>query len=166
MDSTAVLLEGFSRVRSGVHQVLDGLAPSDLIVRHGPQANPIAWLVWHLTRVQDDHISDAFGLDQVWTSDDWAQRFGLPFDDEQTGYGQDSEQVALVQVTSTDLLTGYYDAVHQQTVSCLRNLTEDDLDRVVDADWNPPVTLGVRLLSVVSDDLQHVGQAAYVRGLL
>jgi hypothetical protein len=166
MDSTAVLLEGISRVRSSVHQVLDGVRPTDLTARPGPQANHIAWLIWHLTRVQDDHIADAFGLDQVWTSAGWAQRFGLPFEDAETGYGQDSNQVAEVQVASVELLTGYYDAVHEQTVSCLSALTGADLDRVVDDNWDPPVTLGVRLVSVISDDLQHLGQAAYVRGLL
>jgi hypothetical protein len=37
---------------------------------------------------------------------------------------------------------------------------------VVDASWDPPVTLGVRLVSVISDDLQHAGQAAYLRGMI
>ncbi len=41
-----------------------------------------------------------------------------------------------------------------------------DLDVVVDERWDPPVTLGVRLVSVVNEVNQHVGQAAYVRGLL
>lgn len=82
------------------------------------------------------------------------------------GYGHSSDDVAKVRPESPDLLTGYYDAVHEHTVSWVTSLNGAALDRVVDEGWNPPVTLGVRLVSVLSDDLQHAGQAAYVRGLL
>ena len=56
--------------------------------------------------------------------------------------------------------------MHARTVAHLAGLSEADLDRVVDERWDPPVTLGVRLVSVISDDLQHAGQAAYLRGLV
>ncbi|WP_143671920.1 DUF664 domain-containing protein, partial [Streptomyces caniscabiei] len=81
-------------------------------------------------------------------------------------YGHGAAQVAAVRVASGDLLTGYFDAVHERTLEYVRGLGPDDLDRVVDERWTPAVTLGVRLVSVLADDLQHVGQAAYVRGLL
>ncbi len=83
-----------------------------------------------------------------------------------TGYGHSSAKVAKVRVASADLLTGYYDAVHEQTLGALRSLAAKDLERVVDERWDPRCPLGVRLVSVLSDDLQHVGQAAYLRGLL
>jgi hypothetical protein len=92
-------------------------------------------------------------------------RFGLPFGPGATGYGDSSRQVALVQV-SGDLLTGYHDAVHEQTVALVSGITDADLSRVVDEGWDPPVTLGVRLISVISDGLQHAGQAAFIRGIL
>jgi hypothetical protein len=69
-------------------------------------------------------------------------------------------------VDSADLLLDYATAVHTRTAEFVRDLTDDDLDRIVDERWDPPVTLGVRLVSVLDDDLQHVGQAAYVRGAL
>jgi hypothetical protein len=122
--------------------------------------------VWHLTRIQDDHVADVAGTEQVWTSAGWADRFGLPFEPADTGYGHGAEQVAAVRVPSADLLTGYHDAVHERTVAYARTLVDADLDRVVDHRWDPPVTLGARLVSVLADDLQHAGQAAYVRGLL
>ena len=129
------------------------------------QANSITWLIWHLTRIQDDHIADAAGTGQVWLDGGWAARFGLPLDPADTGYGHDDAAVAAVRVPSGELLTGYHDAVFEQTTRYVAGLADDDLDRVVDKRWDPPVTLGVRLVSVISDDLQHVGQAAYVRGL-
>jgi uncharacterized damage-inducible protein DinB len=160
-----VLLDGFERVREVVHEAVDGLTAAELGFRPAGSANSIAWLVWHLTRIQDDHVAGVADLDQVWTKDGWADRFGLPFDPADTGYGHRDDDVAAVQVESAELLTGYYDAVHEQTLRYVRGLVEADLDRVVDTRWDPPVTLGVRLVSIVSDDLQHAGQAAYVKGI-
>ncbi|WP_367325399.1 DUF664 domain-containing protein [Streptomyces sp. HUAS ZL42] len=166
MHAKDILIDGFSRIHEEVHATVEGLGPDDLHARPAPDANSIAWLVWHLTRVQDDHVGDAFELDQVWLAQDWQKTFGLDLPRHDTGYGHSPAKVAKVRVDSADLLTGYYDAVHEQTLTALRALTAAELERVVDERWDPPVTLGVRLVSVLSDDLQHVGQAAYVRGLL
>ncbi|ATY13220.1 DUF664 domain-containing protein [Amycolatopsis sp. AA4] len=166
MNVADLLADGFGRVREVVHQAVDGLTAEQLAARPGPDANSIGWLVWHLARVQDDHVADVAGTDQLWTAQDWREKFDLPFPAGDIGYGHSSEDVAKVQPQSPDLLTGYYDAVHEHTVSWVATLDEAALDRVVDKAWNPPVTLGVRLVSVLSDDLQHAGQAAYVRGLL
>jgi uncharacterized damage-inducible protein DinB len=144
---------------------LDGITADELCYRADPSANTIAWLVWHLTRIQDDHVADVAGVEQVWTSAGWYERFDLPFGPEQTGFGQDADDVAAVRVETAEPLLGYLDAVHARTMAYVRTLTEGDLDRVVDTSWDPPVTLGVRLVSVVSDDLQHAGQAAFVRGI-
>ena len=166
MDAIHVLIDGFERVRQAAQGTLDGLTPQQLAARPGPEANSIGWLVWHLTRIQDDHVAGAAGTGQVWTTGGWADAFGLPFDAAATGYGQSSEEVAATRVPSAELLAHYLDAVHAATLEYLGGLTGDDLDRVVDRSWDPPVTLSVRLVSVISDDLQHAGQAAYVRGLL
>ncbi|CAM3914823.1 DUF664 domain-containing protein [Kibdelosporangium persicum] len=165
MTSAELLVDAFGRVQEEVHAVVNGLSPEDLTLRVNDKANTIAWLVWHLTRVQDDHIADAAGIPQVWTGEGWADRFGLPLDPTDTGYGHTAKQVAKVQATA-ELLTGYHDATHEQTIQYVRTLTNKDLERIVDESWDPPVTLGVRLISVISDVLQHTGQAAFVRGLL
>jgi hypothetical protein len=148
-----------------VHRVVEGLTIDELTCRLGPDANSIDWLVWHLTRIQDDHIADAFGVEQVWTAQPWAQRFGLPFDPAATGYAHSSADVGAVRA-SAELLLGYHDAVYEQTGRFVRQLSDADLPRIVDTAWDPPVTLGVRLISVIADDLQHAGQAAFVKGLL
>jgi uncharacterized damage-inducible protein DinB len=165
MTSADLLTDAFGRIREEVHQAVDNLSRADLAYRLDPEANSIAWLVWHLTRVQDDHVADAAELEQVWTSKGWAEKFGLPFGRLATGYEHDSSEVAEVQADA-ELLTAYYDAVHEQTIRYVRTLTDADLPRVVDESWDPPVTLGVRLVSVISDDLQHVGQALFIRGIL
>ncbi|MFJ3755211.1 DinB family protein [Streptomyces sp. NPDC090080] len=166
MHARDILIDGFGRIQEEVHAVLDGLDPGLLNRPPASGANSVAWLLWHLTRVQDDHVADAFDLDQVWLAQGWEKRFGLGLPPRDHGYGHTPAKVAKVTVDSGDLLTGYYDAVHEQTLGVLRDLPAKDLERVVDTRWDPPVTLGVRLVSVLSDDLQHVGQAAYLRGLL
>jgi uncharacterized damage-inducible protein DinB len=166
MTSAELLVDAVGRIREVVHRVVDGLTPEQLAFRIDPEANSVAWLVWHLTRIQDDHVAAAFQAEQVWTSQGWMERFGLPFDPRDTGYGHQADDVAAVQVDSVELLVGYHDAVHQQTIRYVGQLTDGDLGRIVDRSWDPPVTLGVRLVSVISDDLQHAGQAAMVRGIL
>jgi uncharacterized damage-inducible protein DinB len=161
-----VFVDAFDRVQQTVHAVLNGITLEALHDRVDGATNSIAWLVWHLTRIQDDHLADAFGGDQVWTGQPWYERFALPFPRDAHGYGHSSEQVAQVRVDSPDLLLGYHDAVHERSLDLLRGVSDADLDRVVDENWDPPVTLAVRLVSVVSDDLQHAGQAALVRGIL
>jgi len=166
MGSADILIDVFSRVREVVHQVVDGLTPDELAFRVDSNANSIAWLVWHLTRIQDDHVADVAQAEQVWTAEGWAGRFGLPFDVSATGYGHSSDDVAAVRVGSGDLLAGYYDAVHDKTTRFIERLTDADFARIVDRSWDPPVSLGVRLVSVISDDLQHAGQAAFIAGVV
>jgi hypothetical protein len=166
MTSADLLVDAFGRVREVVHKVVDGLTPEQLAFRVDTKANSIAWLMWHLTRIQDDHVADAAQAEQVWTSRGWVERFGLPFDPLATGYGHRAAEVAAVQVESGELLVGYHDAVHLQTIGYVERLSDADLARIVDRSWDPPVSLGVRLVSVIADDLQHAGQAAFVRGVV
>ncbi|MEU4197800.1 DUF664 domain-containing protein [Kribbella sp. NPDC026611] len=165
MKTSELLLDAHSRIQEIVHDVVEGLDDKTLATRPGDRANSISWLIWHLTRVQDDHLADAGGYEQVHTAEGWHERLGLPLEAGDTGYAHSSDQVALVQLSASQLV-GYYDAVHARTASFLETVTDDGLDRIVDKRWNPPVTLGVRLVSVIDDCAQHAGQAAYVKGLL
>ncbi|WP_205472894.1 DinB family protein [Nocardioides sp. SYSU D00038] len=165
MTPAELLTDALERVRDGVADAVEGLTTDQLAVRPDGRGNSMAWLVWHLTRVQDDHVADVAGHEQVWTADGYADRFGLPFDADDTGYGHSAEEMAHVRASADDLLA-YARATHDRTVAWLATTGPDDLDRVVDERWDPPVTLGVRLVSVVNDATQHLGQAAYVRGLV
>ncbi|WEV77075.1 DUF664 domain-containing protein [Janibacter cremeus] len=165
MTPAELLIDAFDRVRDGAFAVVDGLTEDQLAHRVTPDANSIAWLVWHAYRVQDDHIADAAGLQQVWAARGFIEFFDLDLDEDDTGFGHTSAQVARVRAPA-DLLARYVEEVHAQTVAWVGGLKEADLDWVVDTSWEEPVTLGVRLVSVVNDITQHIGQAAYVRGLL
>jgi Protein of unknown function (DUF664) len=166
MDESAMLIDAFGRIRDLVRRAVGGLTAEQLRWAPAPGANSVGWLIWHLARVQDHHIADILGDAQVWESGDWAGQFGRPPDPRDTGYGHSADQVAAVRPRDREALTGYYDAVAHRTRKVLDEVMPADLDRIVDESWDPPVTLGVRLNSVLSDNLQHAGQAAYVRGLL
>jgi hypothetical protein len=166
MTGADLLVDAFGRIRAVVHGAVVGLTPAQLAVRLDDDANSIAWLVWHLTRIQDDHIAGVAQTEQIWTALRWVDRFGLPFAPRATGYGHRAKDVAAVTVGSGDLLVDYHDAVHEQTIRYVKGLTDADLDRIVDERWDPPVTLGVRLVSVVNDNTEHAGQAAFVRGIV
>ncbi len=165
MTGTDVLLEAFERIRDVVYPAVNGLSPDDLAFRPEDESNSIAWLVWHLTRIQDDFVAGLDGSEQVWRASGWEERFALPLDPSDTGYGHDPETVGKVTADASSLL-GYYEDVHSKTVAFVRSLDDTDLARVIDATWDPPVTVSIRLLNAIVDDLQHVGQAAYVRGIL
>jgi hypothetical protein len=165
MESGEILVDAFGRVKGAVHAAVRGLDADQLATKPYPNGNTVAWLLWHLTRIQDDHIADAAGFEQLWTADGWFERFGLPFEPRATGYGHRPAEVAAVRADA-ELLLGYHDAVSARTTRWVGGLGAGELDRIVDESWDPPVSLGVRLVSVIADDLQHAGQAAYVRGLL
>ena len=166
MTSVDLLTDAFSRVHGVVHQAADNLTPEQLAFRVNGSTNSIAWLVWHLSRITDDHISDAAGKQQVWMGSGWVDKFDLPFPPEATGYGFGGDDVAAVTVKSGETLIGYFDEVIEEATRYVKHLKEDDFARVVDESWNPPVTLAVRLVSVISDDLQHAGQAMFIRGII
>ena len=165
MKTSDILIDAYERIKELVHTITDGLDARAIAFRPGSDANSIGWLIWHLTRVQDDHVSEIAGRDQAWVDDGWAEKFAMEADPAETGYGHTAEQVASVH-PAANLLRDYHDAVHARTVEYLSGIDSEELERIIDHGWDPPVSVGVRLVSVIGDDLQHAGQAAYVRGLM
>ena len=165
MDVDDLLLELYGRIGPLVDRAVTGLTAEQLHRSPGQGANTIGWLVWHLTRVQDHHLAEILEAEQLYVADGWADRFGLEADPADIGYGHDTRAVEAVRPDGPELLVDYYRAVQGRTDRFLAGLTAAELDRIVDRRWDPPVSLGVRLLSVADDSLQHVGQACYLRGL-
>jgi hypothetical protein len=161
-----LLQELFGRVGEHVEEAVDGLDTTELTATVAPGTNPIGWLVWHLTRVQDDHVADLLDQPQIWVTDDVGRNFGVASDPDNTGYGHGPDDVATIRPVDVAALLDYYRVVAARTADLVAGVTDDELDRVVDERWDPPVTLGVRLVSIADDDIQHAGQATYLRGLL
>jgi hypothetical protein len=166
VDVAPLLLELYGRIPPLARSVVEGLDAATLARSPGSEANTIGWLIWHLSRVEDSHVAELLEADQLWATGDWAGRCGLAPDPSNTGYGHTPEEVAAVRPDGPEVLLDYLEATHARTCSYLEGLEPGELDRVVDRNWDPPVTLGVRLVSIADDCLQHIGQAAYVRGLL
>jgi uncharacterized damage-inducible protein DinB len=166
MDCKDLIFDSLNRVDEDVRRTLQGLSEDQLAFRPAESANSIAWLAWHLTRVEDDHVSELAGRPQAWIEERWHARFGRDADPSDTGFRHTAVQVAGIRPKSPEVLIDYYAAVHRRSIEYLHSVTCADMDRVIDTNWNPPVTVGVRLVSVVNDTTQHVGQMAYVRGLI
>jgi hypothetical protein len=166
MELGDLLDELFGRVTEHVHGIVTDLDADALLTSPEPGSNPIGWLIWHLTRVEDMHIAEIVETDQVWVEEDWGPRFGLESEPYDVGFGHTPDQVAAVKAGSAETLIAYYTAVDDRTRPLLESTTLADLDRIVDRRWDPPVSLGVRLVSIADDAIQHAGQAAYVKGLL
>ncbi|MGN6723068.1 MAG: mycothiol transferase [Marmoricola sp.] len=165
MDVSELLTDALGRVRDEIPSIVGGLNETALTWRPAPDANPIGWIVWHLARVQDDHIADVAGEPQAWLENGWEERFDLPFPPEAHGWGHTTEEVGQFRGVSAKLLADYYADVAERSLAYVAPLSPHDLDRIVDTRWDPPVTLGARLVSVVGEVHAHTGQAAYVRGL-
>ena len=165
METSDVLAEAFGRIKGEVHAAASDLTAAGLNYRPDPDANSIGWLVWHLTRVQDDHVAGLAGREQAYVVDGWAERMGLAPDEADLGYGHTSEHVGSVTFDSPETLLAYHDAVHDRSLRYVATIDAAELDRIVDIRWDPPVSAGVRIVSVIDDCMNHAGQANYVRGL-
>lgn len=159
-----VLRDSFTRLIEHSDDLTDGLTDEVAYYQPTPQANTITWLIWHTARMQDAQVCDVAGIEQVWFRDGWVDRFALDLPRDAHGYGHTPEEVAKVRVPA-DLLAGYYHAVHKESLEYVASVSADELARVVDDNWTPPVTASARLVSIIDDAAQHLGQAAYIRGI-
>ncbi|WP_226344621.1 mycothiol transferase [Agilicoccus flavus] len=171
IDARAILLDSFDRVHEQYPTLVQGRTRADLLWRPDAEANSVGWLLWHGARVQDDHLTGlatALGRPRAQAWDAFADRFALPYEHEDTGYGHSADQVGAFEAVGDDLgelLLGYHEAVHALTVEVLTALRPQELPTVVDRSFDPPTTAATRLVSVVGDLLAHLGQADYVAGL-
>ena len=166
MEGKDLLRDGFTRIRELVVISATDLDRQRLTYRPEPSANSIAWLVWHLTRIQDDHVSEIAGTEQAWVTEGWAGKFGMEPDPDNDGRGHGPEQVSALAPDSADLLVAHHEAVSDRTFAYLERVNPSELDRIIDDSYDPPVSVGVRLISVISDNIQHAGQARYLRGIV
>lgn len=163
--ATEIFKDAFTRVHDELPTALGGLKPATVFWRPDPDANSIGWLAWHLTRVQDDHLAGVGQVEQVWTSEGFFERFGLPYPVAAHGYGQTSAEVGQFDIGDVTTLLAYHEAVHRMTIEVLDSLDDEGYSRIVDERWDPPVTAAVRLVSVIGDLGAHLGQIEYIRGM-
>ena len=167
MEWQTLLIDGYGRILEVLEAALRGMTPADLNQQPKSDCNSMGWLAWHLTRVQDDHVAGLMGEEQLWTSEGWAARFSRSPEPGDIGFGHIPEQVAAFKSPDAETFLGYHRAVLERTKRYILSLPAADLDRELDEPWYQPLpTVGVRLISVLADNLQHAGQVAYVRGLL
>ena len=164
MDAQDVLIDAASRPAAAARELQSKLDPTILNAHPGGHDNSIAWLLWHIGREIDAQLADLSGEPEVWGQ--FADRIGLGKAGEAVGYGHTSAQAHAIRVEKAGPLLDYLDAATEALTIYVRNLSDNELGAVIDETWNPPVTRGVRLVSIIDDAAQHVGQAAYIVGAL
>ena len=123
MNVSEVYLELYGRISPLIRATVDGLDTATLTLAPKPGTNPVGWLVWHLTRVQDHHVSEVLDQPQLWVSDDWSARFGLTLIPGTWVSGHQTPDIATVKPESAQALIDYYDAVYARTRPILEGLT-------------------------------------------
>ena len=167
MDGAEIVADALGRINRVLHRAMDGIPAGVLNRQPTPESNSMAWLAWHLCRVQDHHISDLLGIPQLWIADGWHEKFGMARDESETGTGHTLEQVAALKVDSAELSLGYADAVLARSKQYLATVKPEDLDAEInEPQYSPLPIVGVRLVSIISDNTQHAGQVMYARGLV
>ncbi len=155
---------------------LDGLTPEELAWRPGPEANSIAFIVWHVARAEDRWFQRfARESTEVWIREDWSHKTGIP--EEDTGHGYTAEQVARFPMVKGEDLRQYFEAVRKETLSFLRGLASKDFDITPQREPAPDrpralsskpfegCTIGRMFRQIVAEFNQHLGQIQYLRGL-
>jgi DinB superfamily len=166
MEAKDIIMDALERIRGILHRTLAGLTLDESHRQPTPDTNSIAWLTWHLTRVQDNGISGLFGQEQAWISQGWHAQFNMAPDPDNEGQGHTPEQVAAFRAPSIQTLLDYHDSVSTRSKAFVEGLAPADFNRELDEPQYQPVpTVGVRVVSILSDNLQHAGQVAYLRGV-
>ncbi len=160
----AFLEESLKREHEARLKEAQDLTPPEMLWRPGPQANPIGWILWHVTRVEDFWIQ--FFIQQkleLWEREGWHQKFNLPTRD--NGFGHTPEQVAQFPALDLKELLANGDAVRQGTVEYLHTLSPDQFESVP-RQRRPEMTVGAVFLQITGEFYQHLGHIAYLKGLL
>ena len=166
MEAKDIVIDALGRIRSILHRTLAGLSLDEVNRQRSHDSNSIAWLTWHLTRVQDNGISRLFGQEQAWMSQGWHAQFAMAPDPDNEGQGHTPEQVAAFRAPSLQTMLDYHDSVATRSHNFVAGLAPADFNRELnEPQYQLPPTVGVRLVSILSDNLQHAGQVAYLRGL-
>ncbi|MFC2070675.1 DinB family protein [Chloroflexota bacterium] len=158
----------FNRIAEQMEQVLDGLTPEELNRQPAPGANTIGWLTWHLTRSHDRNMSEIIGKEQLWIEDKWYVRFNRAPDPAETGFGHSVEEMADFRAPDSETVMEYHRAILERIREYISSgLSEAELVREsYSPTFDSTNPVGRRIAGVINDGLQHVGQAAYVRGLI
>jgi len=167
MDWKEILINSYEDIHGEMKRVFKGLTKDDLGWQPKPDCNSIGWLAWHLLRVEDNQVAYLFDEEQLWIKDGWHSKFDRPADAKDVGFGNTPKQVAEFKSPDIQLFLDYSEAIFKRIKNHFLSMSAADLDQPLNQYWGKtPVKLGWRLISVLEDCFQHIGQIAYVRGLL
>jgi uncharacterized damage-inducible protein DinB len=155
---------GLEEYLQALQRTIEGLTPDEMRWQPTPHTNHIAWLVWHLARVEDRWVSRLRQAPEVWNDEGWANRFRM--DPESNGFGQTMEEVrAMPEIALQDLMA-YFDAVRVVTRHYLEQATDADLAQTYPHPRFGECTGAWIVGHILVEESQHVGQVALIRGMV
>jgi len=150
--------------RDYIARAIKDLSPDELAWRPKPHSNNIAFLLWHLARVEDLWINRLIlGGKSMYETDGWYKKFKTPAQD--SGFGYDQAKLAAWPVPTPELLQSYTAAVREKTLAFLKTTDEKKLDEPKDFILNK-ATVGWALSHLISEIGEHSGQIGYLRGVM
>jgi len=164
MKPTTILHNAATRPTEAAERLRTSLTPQVLNAHPGGHDNSVAWLLWHTGRELDVQTADLAGTEEVWSTGGFAERTGLGAAGDALGLGHSAEAARAIRTDYGDALVDYVAAATDALLDYISTLSEADLDQIIDENWDPPVSRGVRIVSMIDDAAQHLGQAAYAVG--
>jgi hypothetical protein len=166
MELHEMLAVGYSGILRTLDYTLKGLTKEDINWQPKPDCNSIGWMVWHPIRFQDMQISEFMGEEQLWIKDGWYKKWGRKADPKESGGGMTPEDLTKFKSPGAATVLAYAKAVVERSQKYFPTLKKADLDKILKGGPHKPYpTVGMMLMIILSDSLQHAGQAGYVRGL-
>ena len=164
-DFRDAIKSGLTEFLDGLKKAVNGLTPAELRWQPTLASNPIAWIVWHMARVEDRWVNRVLsGGVELWISEGWHKKFGMT--EEAHGYGETMEQVRAMPDLAMFELLAYFDAVRKSTLAHLERMTPEQLGATYPHSRLKGITGAWILGHILVEESQHLGQVAFIRGVI
>jgi len=171
MDAKELLLRSLNQSQEYLTKYgLDGLTQEEVAWSLGPECNSIAFILWHIARVEDIFVRrHCQRKEELYEAEGWWEKLGTParetgYGYRESGYGYTVEQLQAWPVPKLETLRGYADSVRNHTLAFLERLSSEKLDEMPWPD-RPLDSIGAALCHMSTEIALHVGQITYLRGM-
>jgi hypothetical protein len=165
-DSIDFIRDSIRRLHSEYNHALSGLTAEQVHWRANDQGLPIAFVLWHYVRTEDNVINYVLqGRPTIWLERGLHETYGLH--KAAQGTGMTLQEAQSIRLEPFDLFLDYVSAVWRATEDFLASKGEAYLDErtMVKPLGEMPVRTAVGQMCL-THGFTHLGEIAYLRGLL
>ena len=162
MDAKEFALEALERARAVTMIAIDGLTPEHFHWRPNPTANSIAFLLWHISRVEDRFTSDLRNMEEIWLTEEWHKKFAVAISENGIGWGPEQIQDFRPAI---ELVVSYLQRVRNISLETISRLNISQFKEQLTPS-RPDFTVANTLQTIVYHENHHQGAIGYIRGLI